>query len=134
MQLSKANVIDPILRMAKAKPKVEVTGMVARGPAGDRVVPMVNVARRPEAYYEWDATEMRVAWDHMEGRGEEPVVFYHSHPNGMQAPSSRDMEGALMEGMYHLIVFPTAGDDWYYSLWECIEVGILVHAKLDVVT
>jgi proteasome lid subunit RPN8/RPN11 len=124
--------IDTIVQWAKRHPTIEVTGLVAQGAGGERVVPMRNVARRPEVYYEWDREEMAEVWATMDELGEEPVVFYHSHPNGRVDPSERDMEGALMEGMHHLILYPSV-QGWSYGLWECIDAGILIGAQLEVV-
>lgn len=135
LQLSKDRIIRPIMAWAMRYPTVEVTGMVARRKfdGRDRVVPMQNIAKKPEAYYEWDPLEMSQEWSRMDLNDEEPIVFYHSHPNGRMDPSERDMEGALMPGIYHLVVYKVA-DGWHYSLWECIDAGILVSAQLEVTT
>lgn len=135
--LTKDNVAT-ILRWAESHPTIEVTGLVAEGPHGQRVQPMKNIARRPEAYYEWDPKEMVTAWALMDDLREEPLAYYHSHPNGRPDPSERDMEGALHEGIYHLIVYPLADPArypepiWRLSAWECIEPGILMESRYEV--
>jgi proteasome lid subunit RPN8/RPN11 len=133
------NTVLTIFRWASKYPTIEVTGLVARGKERQRVQPMQNIARDPAHHYEWDPQEMAEAWDRMDRRGEEPMAFYHSHPSGKSDPSERDMEGALHVGMYYLIAYPvfTGGRpdaaSWLLSAWECIEMGILVEAKYEVV-
>lgn len=133
-----ADTISTILRWASEHPLVEVTGFVAEAVGVQRVQPMCNVARRPEVYYEWDPAEMRREWARMDALGERLVAIYHSHPHGRAQPSERDMEGALMPDVYHLIAYPV-GDPvryaepvWRLATYECIEAGILVGAQMQV--
>lgn len=127
-----------ITRWAKKHPTVEVTGLIASGPDGQRVQPMRNIARQPDRFYEWSPSEMGEAWDRMEERKETPLAFYHSHPSGKPDPSERDMEGALHDGVYYVIVYPDSTMThpevhWHLSVWECLEPGILIEGTYEVI-
>lgn len=132
-RISQFLVMDRLLALARAEPTLEVTGMVVRGPQGMRVVPMKNVALDPGRYYEWDPVEMGAVWEGMDARKEEPFIIYHSHPRGNPLPSERDREGALLEGVYHVILFPSPLGVWSHSVWECPAYGQLVRAPKDIV-
>jgi proteasome lid subunit RPN8/RPN11 len=146
LQLNQETVAQ-LVRWASKHPTIEVTGIVARSRGHERVLPMRNTAAQPDRYYAWDAAEMRDQYSDMDLNGEEPVAFYHSHPNGRSAPSEADMEGALNPGMHYVIVYPEAHEltsgmsdiplriykVWSISAWECIDHGILVGAELVVV-
>jgi desampylase len=140
--------IAQIVRWATQHPAIEITGIVARDRGGyESVTPMRNVAKDPTRYYAWDPADMRQAYERMDINHEEPVAFYHSHPNGRSDPSEADMEGALNPGMHYIIVYPETHElksgmsdtplrvdkVWSISTWECIDHGILVGAELVVV-
>lgn len=130
MEISKSAVQD-LCGWAQRHPNVEVCGIVARGPKGDRVIPMRNVHRQPDRYYEWATGDMVREYDLMDGRGEHPIAFYHSHPSGRPTPSDTDMTGAFNVGMHYLILYPEGGL-WMVSAWECVSMGILIGASLEV--
>lgn len=131
LQVSKEKVINELLRLAEAEPTLEVTGMVVRGEQGDRIVPMRNVALDPGRYYEWDPADMSEAWSAMEDAQEAPVLFYHSHPKGNPLPSDTDRQGALIPGIYHVILYPCQNGEWWYSVWDCTDYGRLVRSCLE---
>lgn len=130
MEIGKAAVRE-MCDWAQRFPTVEVSGIVARGPHGDVVIPMRNVHKDPERYFAWDREDMGDAYTRMDQQGEHPVAFYHSHPNGRPTPSEADMEGALNVGMHYLILYPHHGL-WMFTAWECIEMGILISVPLEV--
>lgn len=133
-----ADVVKEMLRWAGEYPTVEVTGMVIEhgGSGLQRVRPMQNIAKDPSKYYAWDIREMGQVFKSMDRTGEWPIAIYHSHPGGKPDPSETDMQGAVMEGMHYLILYPCRDDMggpdcWHVSAWECLEPGILVKAPCD---
>jgi len=120
---------DHIIEWAMRFPHVEVCGMVA---STGRVIPMRNESAMPTSQYQWGVQEMREQFSEMDRRGEEPIAFYHSHPNGKPDPSEVDMVGALNAGMVYLIAYQGEAG-WTLSAWLCLEPGILVGEPLDVV-
>lgn len=138
--------VEKMKTCAARFPRIEVTGFVAVGPHGQRVQPMQNVSPYPDKYYDWDPAEMLEQFNAMDRNGEEPLCFYHSHPSGKSDPSETDMIGALNVGMYYVILYPETEDfcpdglcqpiatlsDWKMSVWECIEMGVLVSAEYEV--
>jgi proteasome lid subunit RPN8/RPN11 len=137
LTLTKDAVIN-ILRWAEQHADVEVTGFVAEGPAGQRVQPMTNVASHPDRFYDWDPIEMMKRYGEMDGADERPVAIYHSHPSGRREPSETDMQGALNVGLHYVIAYPNYlhhhddGPVWRLSVWECIDMGILVESEYEV--
>jgi len=61
-----------------------------------RVLPVPNVADRPEVTYVMDPEAQHRAWVDIEDAGEELVAIYHSHPPVGAYFSETDMELAYM--------------------------------------
>jgi proteasome lid subunit RPN8/RPN11 len=114
-------VAQTLRALAAASAPHEACGIVL-GSAGAiaAAVPAANVAAHPERTFEIDpATLLRV---HREARGsgQSVVGWYHSHPNGLAAPSKTDAARATEDGMVWLIV---AGGD--LSAWTVAAGGDL---------
>ena len=132
-------VVKEMTEIAARHPQVEVTGFVAEGPTGEqRVQQMRNVSPYPDKYYDWDAVQMMEEYVRLDARNEQPILIYHSHPKGKPDPSETDMLGALHLGMHYGILYPnvtemySGPDRWELSTWECIDMGILLHAPHEV--
>jgi len=85
----------------------EVCGVLAgtRGPP-DRVTEtrrVPNVAPHPRSQYELDPEATMAAIDAL---GDDPVGFYHSHPESDPVPSATDRARATWLGYVYLIVSP----------------------------
>lgn len=122
---------------AKRFPAIEVCGLVYRLEDGsERVRPMLNSHSKPDKFYEVSVAEMVTAYKEMDALGGTPVAFYHSHPHpGSAGPSETDMQAAMNVGMHYLIAYPLAQYpdpmEWRLGAWECIEMGVLVQAELE---
>lgn len=89
----------------------EACGILA-GPAGQppgevvagRHIPLANVAEEPGQAFALDPTEQLSTYAEMDVRGEDPVVLYHSHPQGDAAPSPRDVAAGAGGACIWLIV------------------------------
>lgn len=139
-----------LIAHARLVPDQEVCGLVwAAGDwpgDGERQIvhPVPNVHPEPQRYYRTAPRDIREAYDSMDQAGGEPVAWYHSHPGGKSDPSEEDMAGALTPGMYHLIAYPEVNDlmadgnvigtttNWLVSAWECVSMGVLVSAQMEV--
>lgn len=138
--------VTALIGWASKHPEVEVCGLVWGTQTFQTVHPLKNVHPEPAKYYRTEPAELRAAFNRMDDEGGEPVAWYHSHPGGKPDPSEEDMAGAFDIGMYYLILFPehtelTAGlgqvigraTHWQFTVWECLEPGILVQASYEVV-
>lgn len=66
--------------------------------------PTDNVAETPRTRYEIDPEEQLAVFERLEGRGEDIVGFYHSHPRGPARPSETDAAAATWPDHSYLIV------------------------------
>lgn len=122
---------EQMLRWAKDRPEMEVTGFVY-GTPGDPlshvVQPMTNVHPRPNQNYSWSPAEAQSHLDRLMG-DEGVVAIYHSHPTQDPAPSETDQEAALWVGAYYLIVTPDGRGAAYY----CPEMRLLIKEEVELV-
>jgi len=97
---------DAIVAHAKRDHPDEACGIVA-GPEGsdrpERIVEMVNAAGSP-TFYEFDSTDLLQLYKEMDGRGEEPVVVYHSHTATEAYPSVTDVKLAGEPNAHYVLV------------------------------
>ena len=75
--------------------------------------PARNAAANALNRYRIDPEEQLELFERLEGRGEEIVGFYHSHPRGPPEPSATDVEAAAWPDRSYVIV----------SLEPTLEVG-----------
>src|SRR5512135_391342 len=97
---------DKIVAHARHDHPDEACGIVA-GPAGSdrpvRHVAMTNAERSP-TFYRFDSVEQLRVWREMDGRGEAPLVIYHSHTATDAYPSRTDVAYALEPDAHYLLV------------------------------
>lgn len=97
---------EAIIAHARADHPDEACGLLA-GPEAtgqpQRHIPMTNAARSP-TFHEYDPGEQLAVWRELERRGEEPVVFYHSHTATEAYPSRTDISLAAEPGAHYVIV------------------------------
>jgi [CysO sulfur-carrier protein]-S-L-cysteine hydrolase len=95
-----------ILAHARADHPDEACGVIA-GPEGsdrpERFIPMLNAERSP-TFYRFDSLEQLRIWREMDGRGEEPVVIYHSHTATEAYPSRTDITYASEPDAHYVLV------------------------------
>lgn len=118
---------------AKAWPE-ECCGLLyGRANRIERIVPTSNVAAMPHRHFEIDPVAL-IAAHKVERKAAEQgsagqtdtqrlIGFYHSHPDGLCAPSAEDARQAAPDGRIWLIV---AGDD--IGVWRAEESGA-VHGR-----
>jgi proteasome lid subunit RPN8/RPN11 len=99
-----------VLEHAQCVPEQECCGLLA---GGDGVVthvfPAANVATDPATGYEIDPRETVRLMREFRERGLEFLGIYHSHPNGKNEPSARDIELAYYSEAAYFILSPLAG-------------------------
>lgn len=121
--------LDFLLITAAASPDREVCGLLL----GEEnrifaVVPCANVSPEPWQRFEIDPAALIAA--HRSARGGGPAVIghYHSHPNGLAAPSPRDAADAAPDGTIWLIVGGGA-----VTAWRAVAAGRR-HGRFDPLT
>lgn len=98
---------EAIVAHAREGAPEEVVGILAgtRAPARvEGVERASNAAKRPETRYAIAPAEQVALLDRIEGRGDEVVGFYHSHPRGPAGPSATDEARASWAGYVYAIV------------------------------
>ena len=114
MQLRISRAIEAELRdRAAASPDREVCGLVfGTRESVESISVCANVAPDPERTFEIDPAALIAA--HRAERGGGPMLIgcWHSHPNGVAAPSARDLASAARDGHFWLIVTPVALTGW----------------------
>lgn len=104
---------------AAETPDIEVCGLLF-GDVGEITGAQrcANVADSPATSFEVDPAALIAAYKAQRSGGARLIGHYHSHPNGVCAPSETDRAAALDVGRYWMIV---AGDE--VGLWRVDVVG-----------
>lgn len=92
---------------ARRDPRAECCGLLAgRDGAISRVCPAANAAENPATSYEIAPKEIFALMREMRAEGIEMLGIYHSHPNGKNQPSPRDIEQAYYAEAAYFIISP----------------------------
>ncbi|MCP1616619.1 proteasome lid subunit RPN8/RPN11 [Pseudomonas sp. SLBN-26] len=98
---------DAIAHQARTEHPLECCGLIAAVPSEPgslRLVPMHNAAQA-EDFFSFEPLQQLRVWREMNGRGEVPLVLYHSHTASRPYPSDTDVEyAAAFPEVFHLIV------------------------------
>lgn len=99
--------ISELVRLARLDPARECCGLLA-GSKGAiaRIFRATNVASHPATAYEIAPQELFSLMREIRAAGLELMGIYHSHPNGKNEPSPRDIELAYYPDTAYLIVSP----------------------------
>jgi proteasome lid subunit RPN8/RPN11 len=103
------DVRSDILERARRVPEQECCGLlVGRDGVITDVFPAVNVAADPAKGYEIAPKEIVGMMREFRERKLEFLGIYHSHPNGKNEPSARDIELAYYSEAAYFIISPLA--------------------------
>ncbi len=98
-----------LARLARQDAARESCGLLAgRAGAVTRIFPAANVAASPATSYEIAPEELFRLMREIRAASLELLSIYHSHPNGQNEPSARDIERAFYPDAIHFIVSPLA--------------------------
>lgn len=98
-------IIDALKRHALREAPREACGVLAgRKGMVERIYECGNASEYPETTYEIAPEELLRAINDIESRGMEVLGFYHSHPMGLNGPSSIDEGRATWPGYSYVIV------------------------------
>lgn len=107
------DLFEAMLAHCRAEHPIEACGVLP-GPRGgdvpDRIVPMLNAEQSREAY-RFDPDEQLLVWQDMFGRGERPVVIYHSHTATGACPSATDIRYATVPEAHYVVVSTRQEED-----------------------
>jgi len=96
-----------MLAHARREPAVECCGLLAgREGAITRILPAANAAENSATSYEIAPKEIFSLMRAMRADGIEMLGIYHSHPNGRNEPSPRDIEQAYYSEAACFIISP----------------------------
>jgi len=99
------NVAVEILNYARSNPGEECCGLLAgRDGAIAQAFPAQNVAEHPATAYEIAPKELFRVMREIRGAALELLGIYHSHPNGDNQPSPRDVERAYYPDAAYFIL------------------------------
>jgi [CysO sulfur-carrier protein]-S-L-cysteine hydrolase len=98
-----------LFERGRREPARECCGLLGgRDGVITHVFPAVNVAPDPTKGYEIDPKEIVGMMREFREQGLEFLGIYHSHPNGKNEPSARDIELAYYSEAIYFIVSPMA--------------------------
>jgi proteasome lid subunit RPN8/RPN11 len=101
-----------LIELARQRPKEECCGLlvgrvsIGSGAAIAQVLPATNAASEPAKAYEIAPQELFSLMKQMRAAGVDLLGIYHSHPNGKNEPSPRDIESAYYPEAVHFILSP----------------------------
>lgn len=96
-----------LLDGARAEAAQECCGLLAgRDSVITHAFPAANVAANPATSYEIAPEQLFLLMREIRYLGLEMLGIYHSHPNGPNLPSSRDIDRAYYPGAAYFIVSP----------------------------
>jgi proteasome lid subunit RPN8/RPN11 len=100
-------IVERMLAHARREPSVECCGLLAGSDAAiTRIFPAANAAHNPATSYEIAPKEIFSLMREMRAAGIELLGIYHSHPNGKNQPSPRDIELAYYSETPYFIISP----------------------------
>lgn len=100
-------ILDTMLAHARREPAVECCGILAgRDGVVTRIFPAANAAKNPATSYEIAPKEIFERMREMRAEGIEMLGIYHSHPNGKNEPSQRDIDQAYYSEAAYFIISP----------------------------
>jgi [CysO sulfur-carrier protein]-S-L-cysteine hydrolase len=92
---------------ARQQPPIECCGMLAgRDAVTTRAFPATNAAKNPATEYEIAPKQLFQLTRDIRAAGLELLGIYHSHPNGKNDPSPRDIEQAYYPDVAYFIISP----------------------------
>jgi [CysO sulfur-carrier protein]-S-L-cysteine hydrolase len=102
--------LSALIEHAAQKPRLECCGLVAgRNGVITRAFPATNAAADAAKNYEIAPEELFRLMREIRAAGLELMGIYHSHPNGSDEPSPRDVERAYYPDAAYFIVSTQAG-------------------------
>jgi proteasome lid subunit RPN8/RPN11 len=103
-------VVEAMVAQARREPNLECCGLLAgRDGAITRLFSAANAAETPATSYEIAPKEIFSLMRDMRAEGIEMLGIYHSHPNGQNEPSERDIAQAYYSGAAYFILSPREG-------------------------
>jgi proteasome lid subunit RPN8/RPN11 len=97
-------VFDRLLADARANPNIECCGLLAgRQAVISAILPAKNALQSPKAF-EIAPQELFELFRRIRSAGLEHLGIYHSHPDGENSPSPRDIERAFYPESAYLII------------------------------
>jgi desampylase len=117
-----------LIQIADASPAVEVCGLLFGTPTRiDAFQRVLNASETPETAFEIDPQALIAAHKSARSNGPALIGSFHSHPNGVCAPSHTDHAASAGDGAIWLII---AGGK--IGAWRAEGTGRLIECALRV--
>jgi proteasome lid subunit RPN8/RPN11 len=117
---------------AQREPARECCGLLAgRDAVITHILPATNAASQPATAYEIAPKELFRLVREIRDAGLELMGIYHSHPNGKNEPSARDVEQAYYPDVAYFILSPRADSDRPVRAFR-IEDGVSTEIEIQV--
>ncbi len=118
---------DQLIAIAAAHPDEEACGLLFG--TANHVTAMrqtTNVSSAPKDRFEIDPLALIAAHKNVRSGGALMIGHFHSHPNGVLAPSARDAAAAIEPLLWIIIANATVG------AWRCITPGEFAAIVLEI--
>jgi proteasome lid subunit RPN8/RPN11 len=124
------DILDAMLAHARREPSLECCGLLAgRNGTISRIYPAVNAVENPATSYEIAPKEIFDRMREMRAEGIEMLGIYHSHPNGKNEPSPRDIDQAYYCEAAYFIISPLEGAEHPVRAFQIREGRVM---ELDI--
>lgn len=100
-----SGVAESLVNAAATAAPQEACGLLIGQPGRiEAAIPARNVAAHPDRAFEIDPATLLRTHREVRATGQRVIGHYHSHPNGIAAPSRRDAARAVEDGQLWLII------------------------------
>ena len=97
--------VNMLLTHAQKNPGIEVCGLIANDPSGEKYYyPINNISEDPANRFLMDGSQQISAMKQMREKHQQLFAIVHSHPTTNATPSQLDIEENDHKGVYYLII------------------------------
>lgn len=108
---------------------IEVCGAIIDG---RHPIMMANRSTQPASSYVFDTVDQKYVWQQWKDKSQ-PLVLFHSHPNGAARPSDLDIKYARNKGVLYLILSLSSVNAMLYHIedGQVTTVPFKINGKCD---
>jgi len=120
MLILSSALIDEMIAHAREQHPIEACGIIAGSAGSDRPTRLLRMrnALDSAAAFQFDPIDQMAAYRQMDARGEDPLVFYHSHTASPPHPSGTDTRFALDRDACYAIISTSDPQRTEVAFWR----------------